>query len=389
VTEHLRPPHPGCQACKNANVNLHNLKGDLGDVKKKLINAERSGMPDRIRHFVDQVDALKAERTAAIEVYDQHYRTSHASYADSADPFAKSPVRHKVELPPMADVAAMVREGETVAEIAETFERAESSLRSKLTDAGWSAATGEPMAKSQDDDDEGAPVLALKQLWPPWMEDAVCAQTDPESFFPEKGGSTREAKKVCLTCDVREQCLKYALDNDERFGIWGGLSERERRKLKKADAAQLDPPAPSDTPQEVAMPTPQEPTQPSYVEQIIAVMAATEGHPDLTVRAARKVVANALVALNKALRDSETGAVPLAAVPTLAEVPPKSPAGKAHTRVSNSKRIGERIAELGITAAEIRAWAVQQGMTDVPTRGALGERYVDAYVAAHTQRSTA
>ena len=66
-----------------------------------------------------------------------------------------------------------------------------------------------------------------------WQDRALCAQTDPEAFFPEKGGSTREAKKVCLTCDVRGDCLEYALHNDERFGIWGGLSERERRKLKK------------------------------------------------------------------------------------------------------------------------------------------------------------
>jgi len=66
-----------------------------------------------------------------------------------------------------------------------------------------------------------------------WQERALCAQTDPEAFFPEKGGSTREAKKVCLTCEVRTECLDYALANDERFGIWGGLSERERRKLKK------------------------------------------------------------------------------------------------------------------------------------------------------------
>lgn len=66
-----------------------------------------------------------------------------------------------------------------------------------------------------------------------WQERALCAQTDPEAFFPEKGGSTREAKRVCQNCDVREDCLQEALDNDERFGIWGGLSERERRKLKK------------------------------------------------------------------------------------------------------------------------------------------------------------
>ncbi|MGL5816357.1 MAG: WhiB family transcriptional regulator [Phycicoccus sp.] len=66
-----------------------------------------------------------------------------------------------------------------------------------------------------------------------WQERSLCAQTDPEAFFPEKGGSTREAKKVCVGCEVRSECLEYALANDERFGIWGGMSERERRKLKK------------------------------------------------------------------------------------------------------------------------------------------------------------
>ena len=66
-----------------------------------------------------------------------------------------------------------------------------------------------------------------------WQERALCAQTDPEAFFPEKGGSTREAKKVCLSCNVRNDCLEYALGHDERFGIWGGMSERERRRLKK------------------------------------------------------------------------------------------------------------------------------------------------------------
>jgi WhiB family redox-sensing transcriptional regulator len=77
---------------------------------------------------------------------------------------------------------------------------------------------------------------ALSSAPPPeawWQERALCAQTDPEAFFPEKGGSTREAKKVCLGCEVRGECLDYALAHDERFGIWGGLSERERRRVKK------------------------------------------------------------------------------------------------------------------------------------------------------------
>jgi len=77
---------------------------------------------------------------------------------------------------------------------------------------------------------EGEAVL-LEDL--PWAADAKCLQADPDTFFPEKGGSTREAKRICAQCPVRAECLEYALDNDERFGIWGGLSERERRKLKR------------------------------------------------------------------------------------------------------------------------------------------------------------
>jgi WhiB family redox-sensing transcriptional regulator len=75
-----------------------------------------------------------------------------------------------------------------------------------------------------DDIDEG--LLA-------WQDQALCAQTDPEAFFPEKGGSTREAKRICVGCEVKQECLEYALMQDERFGIWGGLSERERRRLKR------------------------------------------------------------------------------------------------------------------------------------------------------------
>jgi WhiB family transcriptional regulator, redox-sensing transcriptional regulator len=66
-----------------------------------------------------------------------------------------------------------------------------------------------------------------------WQDRALCAETDPEAFFPEKGGSTREAKKICTGCEVRAECLEFALSNDERFGIWGGLSERERRRLRR------------------------------------------------------------------------------------------------------------------------------------------------------------
>jgi len=72
-----------------------------------------------------------------------------------------------------------------------------------------------------------------------WQSDALCAQTNPEAFFPEKGGSTREAKKICSHCESKVECLAYALKNEERFGIWGGLSERERRKLRKTSGDEV------------------------------------------------------------------------------------------------------------------------------------------------------
>ena len=69
---------------------------------------------------------------------------------------------------------------------------------------------------------------------PGWMTDGVCAQVDPELWFPEKGGSTREAKALCARCPVHPECLAYALAHDERFGIWGGASERDRRRMRRS-----------------------------------------------------------------------------------------------------------------------------------------------------------
>ncbi len=65
------------------------------------------------------------------------------------------------------------------------------------------------------------------------IEFGRCGSADPEVFFPERGGSTKEAKRICAECPVRTDCLELAIDNDERFGVWGGYSERERRKLKQ------------------------------------------------------------------------------------------------------------------------------------------------------------
>lgn len=65
---------------------------------------------------------------------------------------------------------------------------------------------------------------------PQWVAHALCARVDPELFYPQKGGSTRDATRICTRCPVRPQCLAYALDRNERFGVWGGLSAPQRHR---------------------------------------------------------------------------------------------------------------------------------------------------------------
>ena len=69
-----------------------------------------------------------------------------------------------------------------------------------------------------------------------WQDYANCLGVDPDLFFPERGASTREAKEVCRGCVVRLECLEFALVNGEKFGIWGGMSERERRRIRRQRA---------------------------------------------------------------------------------------------------------------------------------------------------------
>ena len=65
----------------------------------------------------------------------------------------------------------------------------------------------------------------------PWQGRAICAQSDPERWFPEQGGSTQLAKEICASCPVQVQCLEYAMENDLCDGIYGGLTAKDRRRL--------------------------------------------------------------------------------------------------------------------------------------------------------------
>lgn len=66
-----------------------------------------------------------------------------------------------------------------------------------------------------------------------WMDLPLCTETSPELFFPEQGGSVREAKRICGRCEVQTECLEYALKNNEVYGIWGGMSPHERRDPRR------------------------------------------------------------------------------------------------------------------------------------------------------------
>jgi len=84
---------------------------------------------------------------------------------------------------------------------------------------GWSELTRELLSDPDDD----------------WRKDALCAQTvDADAFFPEKGGDSAMARKLCRQCPVQRECLQYALDNGEVYGIWGGTSQNQRRRMRNS-----------------------------------------------------------------------------------------------------------------------------------------------------------
>ena len=73
--------------------------------------------------------------------------------------------------------------------------------------------------------------LAVDEL--SWQDYGACRGADADLFFPERGASTRKAKAICGECDVKAPCLEFAIVTGEKFGIWGGMSERERRRVRR------------------------------------------------------------------------------------------------------------------------------------------------------------
>ena len=83
----------------------------------------------------------------------------------------------------------------------------------------------------------GEEIPDLAALLPPRFEQpALCAETDPEVFFPDKGGETGAAKSVCRRCKAREECLAWAIEHDEH-GVWGGTSRIQRLRIQRRRSA--------------------------------------------------------------------------------------------------------------------------------------------------------
>lgn len=75
-----------------------------------------------------------------------------------------------------------------------------------------------------------------------WRDRAACRSLSPDIFFPDKGGTTEDtirARHVCAVCPVQGECLDYALTTGQKWGIWGGTSENERRQIRRQRREQV------------------------------------------------------------------------------------------------------------------------------------------------------
>lgn len=209
-----------------------------GDLAQRIAvyqdNETNEGTPQMLR-MLEEIKTLRSRLHSQTVELQRHVAHCTAGctrksqgLSNSAFTNDRAPAHAKPQLPPIADLARRVRDGEALAVLAAEFDRHPGTISAKLSAAGFNSGTGvanRPAGKVREILEKTLPA------WQPWREDALCAQTDPDEFFPEKGGTSRHAKAVCERCTVAAECLDYALDSQERYGIWGGLSERERRAL--------------------------------------------------------------------------------------------------------------------------------------------------------------
>ncbi len=234
----LDKPVTSCGECQRLYRNAMNHRGDLSDTKKKLVKAQRFGTESR---YVEAIAGIKANLTEIQDRYYAHHAQEHpranaVAFGNLGTHYNEPPA----ELPPAVEMAAMLEDGWTRQDIADEYGCSVTTVAHRLQGSGFLDKKPEPEADLLD--------ILTGSLWgAEWMRDGLCAQTDPDSFFPDKGKSNREAKQVCMSCPVRAECLEAALERNERFGVWGGMSERERRRVLRKRESE-EPGEPIETP---------------------------------------------------------------------------------------------------------------------------------------------
>lgn len=144
--------------------------------------------------------------------------------------YSKAPAHSKPPLPPGSELAERLCNGELLSDIAIEYHRTPERIAFRLNQAGYTRSGVWRIVKVRP-----PPVpLTLRSL--EWIERGACAEVDPALFFPEVGdlGAKKKAKRVCKGCDVATECLTYALDNDEEYGVWGGTTPTERHRLTRS-----------------------------------------------------------------------------------------------------------------------------------------------------------
>lgn len=214
--------------------------GRTRGVARLLLEAEEK-YPAEIDRYRDELNTVRVKLDDYRGTLMQHVahctagcaRDASQGLSASAFQWDRAPANTKRPLPSMEEIAGRLRNGEALEAIADEYDRHRDTLKLRLQHAGFSSRDGRP-ARRPSTPKPATGLPSRRQLEEqPWRANALCSQTDPEAFFPEKGGATAPAKAVCASCAVAAECLDWALENNERFGIWGGLSERERRRLAR------------------------------------------------------------------------------------------------------------------------------------------------------------
>ncbi|MBT9255407.1 WhiB family transcriptional regulator [Phycicoccus sp. KQZ13P-1] len=143
---------------------------------------------------------------------------------------------------PLEEILPLLRAGETCPAIADRFGCSTSLIYHRLGEAGLHARDFlqyRPTQTRGASSRANARELALVPTQPEWMERSACRGEDPELFYAGTGdkAAIAAARRICRPCEVRADCLTYALQIDDRHGIWGGLTTGQRARLRKKRAS--------------------------------------------------------------------------------------------------------------------------------------------------------